>query len=967
MADGTLLFKTTLDESGLVKGLNGIKGVAKTAFGVSAKAVSAMSGALSAGAAAAIKVGSSFESGMSQVAAVSGATGEELDALTEKAKEMGAKTKFSATESAEAMNYMAMAGWKTEDMLNGIEGIMNLAAASGEDLATTSDIVTDALTAFGMSAADSIHFADVLAAASSNANTNVSMMGETFKYVAPVAGTLGFSAEDTATAIGLMANSGIKAGQAGTSLRAIMNRLASPTNEVQTAMDALGVSITNSDGSMKSLNEIMVDLRKGFSGLSEAEKANMASAIGGQEAMSGLLAIVSASDDDFNKLQESIYGCDGAAEQMAETMQNNLQGQITILKSALEGLGIEIYEQMSEELTDTVKLGQDIINQLTETFKEEGPNGLVSALGDVLAELITRAAEYAPQMVELACQLLASLAQGLIDNAPKIGEAAGQILLIFIESIANNIPQIMNAGKRFVDGFLQGISESFPGVGSFLQGLFDGVSESLEPIIDGLVSCFSKLFDTFNDADPDKMYKIGKALGEIAVAIGGIKISKSTITLIRDLFKALKGNAFIGTVGKVVEGFQLFAGGAGTLSEVIALEFPAISTAIGSMSGWASTAGGALASLGGTITSGISSVVAALGGPLLIAIAAAIAAVIAIICNWDEVKKFFTETLPAWWENTVVPFFSELGEKFITALNEFGEKTIDFLKSCLDHVVEFFSDLPYKIGYALGVLLGKIIQFGIDFWGWVTTELPNIITGIIEWFKTLPERVWEWLLNTIVKVITWGGEMQKNGKEAVKKFLEKAIETIKELPGKIWEWLKTTAGKVVDWKEDMKKKAKDAMSAFSENVQEAIKDLPEKIKECGINVVKGFVDGVKEKYAWMKEQVNGFFKGVVAGVENTLDEHSPSRVFKKIGVFSAKGYVLGWEDVPIDKQVSANMKNSIGTIQANLKGTGTTIRTQQGIDYNRMGQAMAYAMERSGFKLEIGQREFGRIVREVMA
>lgn len=188
MADGTLLFKTALDESGLVKGLNGIKGAAQTAFGVSAKAVAAVSGAMSAGAVAAIKVGSSFEAGMSQVAAVSGATGKDLEALTEKAKEMGAKTKFSATESAEAMNYMAMAGWKTEDMLGGIEGIMNLAAASGEDLATTSDIVTDALTAFGMSAQDSTHFADVLAAASSNANTNVGMMGETFKYVAPVAG-----------------------------------------------------------------------------------------------------------------------------------------------------------------------------------------------------------------------------------------------------------------------------------------------------------------------------------------------------------------------------------------------------------------------------------------------------------------------------------------------------------------------------------------------------------------------------------------------------------------------------------------------------------------------------------------------------------------------------------------------------------------------------------------------------------
>ena len=183
------------------------------------------SAAITALGVAAVKTGADFDSSMSQVAAVSGATGDDFDKLREKAREMGAKTKFSASEAADAMNYMAMAGWKTEDMLNGIEGIMNLAAASGEDLATTSDIVTDALTAFGLTAADSGHFADILAAASSNANTNVSMMGETFKYCAPVAGALGFSAEDTAEAIGLMANSGIKASQAGTALRTIMNNL----------------------------------------------------------------------------------------------------------------------------------------------------------------------------------------------------------------------------------------------------------------------------------------------------------------------------------------------------------------------------------------------------------------------------------------------------------------------------------------------------------------------------------------------------------------------------------------------------------------------------------------------------------------------------------------------------------------------------------------------------------------------
>ena len=249
--DGTLNFDTKIDSSGFQKGLDGIGGAAQKGLSVTSKVLGGAATAVTALGGAAIKVGSDFEAGMSEVQAVSGASGEALEQLKEKAKEMGAKTKFSATESAEAMNYMAMAGWKTSDMLSGIEGIMNLAAASGEDLATTSDIVTDALTAFGLTASDSGHFADILAAASSNANTNVSMMGETFKYCAPVAGALGFTAEDTAEAIGLMANAGIKSSQAGTAMRSMMTNLTGEVKFVGDAFGELTIQTTNTDGSMR--------------------------------------------------------------------------------------------------------------------------------------------------------------------------------------------------------------------------------------------------------------------------------------------------------------------------------------------------------------------------------------------------------------------------------------------------------------------------------------------------------------------------------------------------------------------------------------------------------------------------------------------------------------------------------------------------------------------------------------------
>ena len=335
--------------------------------------------------AASVAVTAKFDAGMSKVQAISGATGKEMEQLRAKAKEMGAQTKFSATESAEAFNYMAMAGWKTEDMLDGIEGIMNLAAASGEDLATTSDIVTDALTAFGLSAKDSTHFADVLAAASSNANTNVAMMGETFKYVAPVAGALGFSVEDVSTAIGLMANSGIKGSQAGTALRNLFTRLAKPTKESAEVMKQLGISVTDSSGKMKDFDTIMGDLRKGFAGLSEAQKTQAATALAGQYGMSGLLAIVNSSDKDFNKLKDSIYNADGASQKMAETMMDNLPGAITLAKSALEGLGIRIGEVITPAIIKVVRAFTSFISWLSQA--SDGTVRFAVAMGVILASI----------------------------------------------------------------------------------------------------------------------------------------------------------------------------------------------------------------------------------------------------------------------------------------------------------------------------------------------------------------------------------------------------------------------------------------------------------------------------------------------------------------------------------------------------------------------------------------------------
>lgn len=492
--DGTIKIGTELDGSGFKKGIDDINGTAKSGFSkfseIGKNALSVFAGNVLTevasqaknAAGSVIEIGTAFEMGMSTVQAISGATGDELAALTDKAKEMGANTKFSATEAAEAMQYMAMAGWKTDDMLNGIEGIMNLAAASGEDLTTTSDIVTDALTAFGLTAQDSAHFADILAQASSNANTNVSMMGETFKYVAPVAGAMGYSAEDVATAVGLMANSGIKASQAGTSLRTMLSRMAKPTKEVQAAMDALGISLTDSDGNMKSFHEVMGDLRAGFGGLSEAESITMATMLGGQEAMSGLLAIVNASDADYQKLTDSISACDGAAASMADTMQNNLEGQLTILGSAAQGLALEVYDSIKGPLADITKLGIDAVSNLTDGFKTGGVTGMIEAAGQManaLAENLPVIIEQgllliegftdnlranAGKLVDGGLNLILKLAQGLMDGLPAMLQHVPQIIINLAGVINDNAPKLLEAGVKLIVILGKGLIQAIPDI-----------------------------------------------------------------------------------------------------------------------------------------------------------------------------------------------------------------------------------------------------------------------------------------------------------------------------------------------------------------------------------------------------------------------------------------------------------------------------------------------------------------------
>lgn len=953
--DGTLKFDTSIDSKGFQSGIDGIGSIAEKGLKATGAILAGTATAIGAIGAASVKVGSDFEASMSKVAAISGATGDDLKALTDKAKEMGATTKFSASESADALQYMAMAGWKTEDMLNGLEGIMNLAAASGEDLATTSDIVTDALTAFGLSAEDSTHFADVLAQASSNANTNVGMMGETFKYVAPVAGALGYTAEDTALAIGLMANSGIKASQAGTSLRSIMSRMAKPTKEVQGAMDKLGVSLTDSNGNMKSLNEVMGDLRNGFAGLSEAEAAEMAAALGGQEAMSGLLAIVNASDDDFDKLSDAIYSCDGAAKRMADTMNDNLQGQITILKSGLEGLGISLYENMEAPLKEVVKEAQNMVQQLQDAFNNGGLDEVVSTVGDIFAQIVEKAASAAPDLIDVASDmiqsfltginnnlpeiasagvdivtslgsalientgllwstgvaLLAEVLSGLADNmpqlvesakdalsqfgsalveyAPSIGESAAKIVSYLASAVIENLPQIIEVGKQIVQGFIAGIEQEFPGLGAFLSGLFDGFASTLAPIAQTVVDALSNIFSALDGADPETMEALGKAIGTIAASIAALKVASEIVGGVKNLLSVLGGfrktaGNIIGIVPKVVEGFQLLSGGAGTFSEVLALEFPKLAGIItkvtGSFGTLASTISGVFTKIGAVVGPAISKIASLISsiGPTIAGIGAVIGGAVMAVTNFFGMLKdgfsWVKEALmvigiaiaavgavilgaPALVAAVVAGIVAAVAT-LVVVIKDHWTQIVDFFKGIpdkigevVDSIVAWFQELPGRISTWLTNTITAISEWGSELYTNITTFVSEAISAVGDWFAQLPYKIGYALGTAIGTIIQWGINVKDWVTTELPKIIQSVVDWFAQLPGRIWTWLVGVVNNIIAWGQNMYTTITTAATNAVNSVINWFSQLPGRIWTWLVNTVNNVIQWGQNLYSTM--------------------------------------------------------------------------------------------------------------------
>lgn len=826
--------------------------------------------------AAIVKTTSDFDTSMSNVKAISGATGEDFERLKEKAKEMGATTQFSASEAADAMGYMAMAGWKTDQIVDGLAGVMDLAAASGEDLASVSDILTDAMTAFGLQANESGKFADVLAAASSNANTNVSLLGESFKYVAPVAGALGYSAEDTAIALGLMANAGIKGSQGGTALRSALTRLVKPTGDMAEIMKDYGMSITNSDGSMKTLAEVMDMLRGKLGGLDEATQAQIANTLFGQEAMSGMLAIINASEGDYNKLTDAINNADGTAAQMAETMNDNLAGKIKKLQSALEGVAIQLGQVLVPIITSVVEW----INKWVEKFAGLDENtqkiilvvaGLAAAIGPTLIGIgnmitavgkIGTAYDKAKLMISAFkdMQALATLKTKLLAGAQaalNLVMSANPITLVIlaIVGLVAAFVVLWNKCEGFREFWInlwEGIKEACGKFWEWLQNIgqacidglksaWEAVTEWWAPIWEGLKNAPKAMWDWMTNLF-NNVWESMKA-GWESFKEGFQNMWTSIKDWFSELWEGVKG-VFSDALGWVTNTFSGTFEGITQIWEGIKQYF------LGAWEVIKNIFGGALLFLIDLVTLDFGQMKSDM------------------INVWNNIK----DGLSQMWDG-----IKNIFEGWLTAIKEFWSTSWELIKN-------------------------KCSEIWQSIWTFITDTLTNIKNKLNEWiesFKTWWSESWNNALNTIKE--TWSNILNSI-KECLNSIGNKISEswnwfltTIVNIGNNIKNWIVNTWNGIINWFKqlptklrqigsDMFTSLKNGISSTISGIYSAVtngmnsainflKDLPRQAITWGKHMIEGFIQGVKGTVG----KLTGAVKNVGQNIRNFLGFSVPKK------------------------------------------------------------------------------------------
>ena len=788
--------------------------------------------------AAAVKTATDFEKQMSNVKAISGATGDEFQALQNTAIELGAATSFSASEVAGAMTEMAKAGWDSQQIIEGMKGVLDATAASGEDLASVSTIIADAITTFGLEASESTRVADLLTQAANAGTISVSDLGESFKYIGPVAKTMGFSIEDVTTAITALSQSGIKGSQAGTTLRSMFTRMVKPTDAVADAMKELNIVLTDGEGNFKSMDTILGELRKTFRNLTPEQQTYYAAVLAGQEGMSGLTALLGMTQEEYNAVAESMDNASGVAEDTADVMKDNLAGALEQLGGALESAGIILGQKLipyirrfAEWITELIQKFNDLDPETQDFIVKAGL--IVAAIGPSLLILskiagvlgaVAKAVQFVSGVLVPAVKVVYSLKTGFTlaeltmmgfsKKALSLGGAiagisAPAVILVgvlatlagafvtlwnnsreFRENITETFNKIKDRVKEFADDFIEKINElgfEFENITDLLQTLWENFCEFLAPVFEGAFEEVYVIVDTVLDLILD------------------------VVSLFVDLFnqdwEGVKED-LINIFWDILEGASEFV-------------------------------------------SNLLETIGDLGAKILETLGFEEASqkfqeFFDNLSEWVEKIPEYVQQIPdklVEVKDRIVTFFTvDIQEAFNTFVNE-------TIPNFINSVVQWFQQLPYRIGYAIGQIIGQLYLWAQNMIVWVQENVPLIIDNIVQWFQQLPGRIWTWLTNVVSDIVAWGSEMVASGKQAASDFVNSAVTTIQNLPGKIWGIIQKIPGKVRQVGADLKQAGKDifnslwdGIKSIGESILGWVGDFASSIGDFVSGIVSGFRD-----------------------------------------------------------------------------------------------------------------------------
>ena len=796
------------------------------------------------------------------------------------------------------MNYMAMAGWKTEDMLDGIEGIMNLAAASGEDLATTSDIVTDALTAFGLSAKDSGHFADILAAASSNANTNVSMMGETFKYCAPIAGAMGYSAEDTAQAIGLMANSGIKGSQAGTALRTIMTKLQGELKLSGAAFGDMTIQTANADGSMRDLNDILADCRVAFGQMTESEKAQAAETLVGKNAMSGFLALMNAAPADIAKLEGAIDNCNGTSEEMAEIMQDNLSGQLTILKSQLEELAISFGDLLMPAIRNIVSKIQAFVDKL---------NGMDDSQRKVIIRIALLVAAIAPLLVIIGTTIskIGVAMQGFVKLAGavgkmktamsagtgimgKLGAALGGIsapvlavvaviaVLVaafvhlwktndkFREAILGTWQRIKEAVSNFVEGIRERLSAlgiDFGDIVETIKKIWNGFCALLAPVFEGAFKVIASVLETVLGVITGLLdVFIGIFTGNWDQAWTGVKEIFSSIWegikgVLSAVLETLKGllDTFLGWFGtswsEVWSGIKTFFEGIwnGITTFITTVMTGIKNFFVGIWEGIKSVVTGAMTAIQTTMST----------------IWNAISGVVTTV--WETIKSvvqvailFIKELLTAAFNILTIPW-RFIWENFGGVITAAWEKIKEVVSTAIDAIKTVIETVWNAIVAFLTPILNTLKTAFTTAW----TAIKALVSTVVNAIKTTIQTVWNAIKTFLTTVLNAIKQVFTTVWNAIKQVVTTVVNAIKTTVTNVWNTIKGTVSSVMN-------SIKSTVSSIWNSIKGTVSSVVNGIKSTVTSAFNGLKSSVSSIFNSIKSTATSVWNNIKTAITNPI-------------------------------------------------------------------------------------------------